>query len=485
MKKNRQAVVAASHKVFTNDAFANSLARLGFNQPTLLEGTQYPMTRLTRNYNLMTALYRDHWIVRRIIDLVSKDLLKNWIDIHTELSPDELKQVNREIRVTSVRKSLLESVKWGRLYGGAAALMLIKGQEDKLEEPLDIEEINPGDFRGLLVLDRWSGIYPELETVDDITSPEFGLPKYYQIKGDKEQNGVRVHHTRILRFIGYDLPYWEKLAEVYWGASVIESVFEELKKRDNSSWNIAQLIFLANVRVLKMSDLGQMLTTTNQRAKKDLYQVLEAQNMLMSNMGMYVMDKEDEFQNFQYSFSGLAEIYELFMLDVAGASDIPATRLYGRSPQGMNSTGEGELTNYYDMIENTQEEQLRPVIEKLLPVICMSALGFVPDDLEFEFNPVETPSQKDKAELIWRTIEAIRGCYDSGMISQQISLKELRQAGEPLGLFTNITDQDIEEASNELDNEEDGLEVPGDGEESDRQDVPGDTELSGQRAEKA
>lgn len=474
MKNNRQAVIEASHKVFTNDAFANSLARLGFNQPNLLEGSQYPMTRLTRNYNLMTALYRDHWIVRRIIDLVAKDLLKNWIDIHTELSPDELKRVDREIRVTGLRKSLLESVKWGRLYGGAAALMLIEGQEDKLEEPLDIESINPGDFRGLLVLDRWSGIYPELETVDDISSPEFGLPKYYQIKG--EQNSVRVHHTRILRFIGYDLPYWEKLAEVYWGASVIESVFEELKKRDNSSWNIAQLIFLANVRVLKMSDLGQLLATTNQKSKKDLYQVLEAQNMLMSNMGMYVMDKEDEFQNFQYSFGGLSEIYELFMLDVAGAADIPATRLYGRSPQGMNSTGEGELTNYYDMIENTQEEQLRPVIEKLLPVVCMSALGFVPDDIEFEFNPVETPSQKDKAELIWRTIESIRGCFDSGILSQKITLKELREAGEPLGLFTNITDQDIEEA-------DDDVEVSD--EDTDRQDVPGDQELPGEGTKEA
>lgn len=478
MKKNRQAVVKASQHVFTQDAFSNSLARMGFAQPTLLEGTQYPMTRLTRNYNLMTALYRDHWIVRRIIDLVSKDMMKNWIDIHSELSPEDLKKIEREVRVTRIRKQLLEAIKWGRLYGGAAAIMLIKGQEDQLDQPLDIESINPGDFQGLMVLDRWSGIYPQPKTVDDISSPEFGLPEYYQIKADETNNqmSVKVHHTRLLRFIGYDLPYWEKLAEVYWGASVIESIFEELKKRDNSSWNIAQLIFLANVRVLKMSDLGQLLATTNQKSKKDLYQVLQSQNMLMSNMGIYVMDAEDEFQNFQYSFGGLGEIYELFMLDVAGASDIPATRLYGRSPQGMNSTGEGELTNYYDMIENTQEEQLRPNLEKLLPVLCMSALGFVPDDIEFEFNPVETPSQKDKAELIWRTIEAIKGCYDSGMISQQISLKELREAGEPLGLFTNITDDDIAKASNDLEeeDEEDGMEIPGDGEEQDRQDVQGD-----------
>lgn len=456
MKETYDVVKQTASQVYTQDAFTNSLARLGFAQPNILEGTQYPLTRLTRQYNLMTALYRDHWIIRRVIDLVAKDMMKNWIEIISDLTPDELKRVEREIRITRTRQSLLSSVKWGRLYGGAAAIMLIDGQEDILDQPLDIESIDPGDYKGLMVLDRWSGIYPQLETVDDINSPEYGLPKYYVIKPDNE-NGygeqVIVHHTRVLRFIGYDLPFWEKLAETYWGASVIESVFEELKKRDNTSWNIAQLIFLSNVRILKMSDLGQLLSTTSQKTKKNLYNVLQAQNLLMSNMGVYVMDKDDDFQTSQYSFGGLSEIYELFMLDVAGASDIPATRLFGRSPQGMNSTGEGELTNYYDMIENTQEEILRPVLEKLLPVICMSSLGYVPDDLNFSFNPVETPSQKDRAELIWRTIEAIRGAYSDGLISQRIGLKELKEAGEPLGLFTNVTDKDIEEADDSLQQE--------------------------------
>lgn len=469
MKKAYKSVVEASKAQYTKDAFSNALARLGFNQPTLLEGTQYSMTRLTRNYNLMNTLYRDHWIVRRIIDLVSKDMMKNWVDINSELSPQELSLVDRELRITRTRRSLLEAVKWGRLYGGAAAIIMIDGDEDRLDEPLDLKSINPGSYKGLMVLDRWSGIYPQLELIDDINSPEFGLPKYYQVKNEESGEVVKVHYSRVLRFIGYDLPYWEKIAEVYWGASVIESVFDELKKRDNSSWNIAQLIFLSNIRILKMSDLGQLLTTTNQKSKQDLYSVLSAQNLLMSNMGLYVMDKEDEFQNFQYSFSGLSEIYELFMLDIAGASDIPATRLFGRSPQGMNSTGEGELTNYYDMIENTQEEQLRPVLEKLFPIVFMSALGYVPKDFNFEFAPVETPSMKDRADLIWRTLEGIKGVFDSGIISQQIALKELKEAGEPLGLFTNITEADIMSADASLKQEEpingQSMEVQEEGEE--------------------
>lgn len=77
----------------------------------------------------------------------------------------------------------------------------------------------------------------------------------------------KVHHSRLLRFTGDDLPYWESQAEQQWGASVIESIFDELKKHDNVSWNIAQLTFMASLRILKMADMGQMLSATDEQTK--------------------------------------------------------------------------------------------------------------------------------------------------------------------------------------------------------------------------
>lgn len=436
------------------DAFTNSLARIGFSQPNVINGTSYPITRLSRNYNLMNSLYRDSWICRRVIDTIANDMFKNWIELTSSITPEEMKKVEKLIRVSRVRQKLLEAMKWGRLYGGAAAIIMIDGDEDRLDEPLELEQIMPGDFKGLIVVDRWSGITPLLELVDDLSSPDYGLPKYYQFSTEQTGEALRVHHSRVLRFCGPELPNWEKQAEVYWGASIMEQVFEELKKRDNTSWNIAQLIFLSNIRVLKMSDLGQLLSTVNQKTKRDLYQTIEAQNALMSNMGIYVMDKEDDFQQMNYSFSGVSDIYELFMLDISGAAETPATRLFGRSPAGMNSTGEGEERNYNGVVEQRQESDLRPQLEKLLPVIYMSALGYIPEDDEFIFNPVETPSQKDKADLIWRSVEAINSSFGSGIISQKIALKELKQVGEPLGIFTNITDEDIDRANNDLENQD-------------------------------
>ena len=44
-----------------SDAFQNAMARLGFGMPSLTGGASYPLTRLSRDYNLMNSLYRSNW----------------------------------------------------------------------------------------------------------------------------------------------------------------------------------------------------------------------------------------------------------------------------------------------------------------------------------------------------------------------------------------------------------------------------------------
>lgn len=433
----------------TTDAFSNVLARLGHGTPNLMEGTEYPMTRLTRDYQLMNSLYRSHWIIRRIIDTIPEDMTRNWITISSQMDPEMIRQLDRLWRVRLVKQRILNGLKWGRLYGGAAGLILIEGHEDILQDPLDYDMIMPGAFKGLMILDRWSGVYPNPEMVSDINDPEFGLPKSYQVTLEDGKT-LNVHHSRIIRFTGRELPYWEKIAEVHWGASEVEVVFDELKKRDNTSWNIAQLVFLANLRVLKMGDLGEALSIGDERAQQDLYNTVQAQNWLMSNMGMYLLDREDEFDTKQYTFSGLNEIYESFMLDVAGACQIPVTKLFGRAPAGLNATGESDMQNYYETVQQAQETTLAPILDKLLPIMCMSEFGAVPDDLDYMFNPIRTPNDKDVADLADKKTTSIVSVYQAGVISQRTALKELKQLSDTTGLFTNITDEDIDNADESL-----------------------------------
>lgn len=449
-KKSAQALVVRRGTAL--DGFSNPLARLGAGTPNLLDSTQYVMSRMTNDFGTLNAMYRDSWIVRRIVDIIPADMLKNWITITSGLAPDLIKKIDVELRRTQLIKKIQEGLCWGRLYGGAIGIMLIKGQgsPEQLAMPLKLEEMVPGDFKGLLILDRWNGVSPSSELVDDISDPEYGLPDAYIVTDPVDGTMTRVHHTRCIRFTGNALPFWEKQAELYWGASVIESVFDELKKRDNVSWNIAQLTFMANLRVLKMNDIGQTLAATDPQSQAELYRTLTAQNWLMSNMGIQIMDAADGLETHQYTFGGLADCYQQFIMDISGAAEIPVTKLFGRSPSGLNATGESDLQNYYDMIGEKQESILRPILNKLLPPFMVSMFGAVPDDLDFDFNPVSEPSDKERMELAKTGTDNVVAALNAGMISKRTGLQELKQQSERTGVWTNITDEDIEKAPDEI-----------------------------------
>ena len=429
------------------DAFSNVLARLGAGTPNLLEGTEYSLQRMSRDFNTLNALYRESWIVRRIIDVIPADMLKNWITITSGLDPDVEKRLSLTLRRTQLIDKLKRGMQWGRLYGGALGVMLVKHQGYDLSQPLQLDWIMPGDFEGLLIFDRWNGINPSSELIEDVSDPDYGYPKYYTVTDPAGGGSVKIHYSRVVRFTGNTLPFWEEIAEMQWGASVIESIFDELRKRDNVSWNIAQLTFMANIRVLKMQDLGQLLAATDNESQAELLRTLEAQNMLLNNMGMQVMDAADGLETHQYTFGGLADCYQQFIMDISGAAEIPVTRLFGRSPSGLNATGESDLQNYYDMIAEKQESYLRPILNKVLPPFIISTLGSLPDDFDFEFDPVAEPSDKERADLAKCGTDNVVAAYNAGLISQRTALKELKQQSERTGVWTNITDEDIERAS--------------------------------------
>lgn len=187
-------------KARANDVFTNALARLGAGTPNLMEGTDYLISRLTRDYGLLIALYRGHWIIKRIINIIPSDMVKNWITLTTEVNPKLLKKMELELRKTQLIQKIKQGLQWGNLFGGAIGVMVVAGQGDDMSQPMNLQGIMPGDFKGLMIADRWNCVDPSIEVVDDIGDPEYGLPKYYTITNNTTGTMVKVHYSRILRF---------------------------------------------------------------------------------------------------------------------------------------------------------------------------------------------------------------------------------------------------------------------------------------------
>lgn len=450
------------------DAFANPAARLGVGSNNLLEFTQYPLTRLSFNYILLQSLYRSNWVVRKVVDSVAEDMTKNWVRVDTELPPAKIDGFNRSVDATGTRNQLQTTMKWARLFGGAAAVMIIEGQEDELEKPLDLDDVELGSYRGLIPLDRWSGIYPSGELSNDLSRPlDFGLPAYYEVYPNQGA-AFKVHNTRVLRFIGNDLPVWEKQVEMYWGTSVVEPMYDELKKFDNTSWNIASLIFRANIIALRQKGLAQFLSGlgANEQAQKNFYSALQAQSQLLSNQGMMILDQEGGLETHQFSFGGLRDMYESFKENICGATGIPYSRLFGRPPGGLATTNEGDEHVYYENMASRQNRELQPQMLKLMPVIAMSAWGKVPKDFSWSYNPVRALTNETRSQLAKEKTESVIEVYNTGLISDRTALLELKQQSEETGAWTNITDDDIAAASNKpVKQEQMEMGLPGAGDE--------------------
>lgn len=426
------------------DAFSNPAARLGFGTMDLTQATSYPLTRLSQNYELLTSLYRDNWIVQNIVTTIPDDIIRKWYELKTSVDPEYIDKFKRLERKTHLRKKLALGMYWGRLYGGAAGIILIKGQDD-LSQPLDLDAVMPDSFLGLQILDRWTGVYPSGQLVTDSEDSDYGLPEYYTIRQD-ERLVANVHHSRVVRFIGRELPWLEQVTEQYWGESEIEAIYAEIVRRDNVAANIAGLTFRANLDYMEADGLDQLLGTGNAEMQRRFWNTMQAQSVMESNFGMRILNKGDVIHNRQYTFTGLPEVYDRVMMDVAGAARTPVTKLFGRSPAGLNATGEADLNNYYDYIDSVRENGFREIIEKLLPIMALSCWGEIPDDLDIDFPPMREANAAELADITQKQSGAIISAYQSNLIDGATAMRELQALGDVTQVFAKIKDEDAEQA---------------------------------------
>lgn len=463
-------VSVAEARAYAQDYFTNQLARLGYGSNSLPEATQYDLVRLSNNYWLLVTLYRNSWLPRRVVDLPAIDMTRAWPKLVCDVSPEDIQKFDRTVQRTFTPQKIRQAIKWARLYGGAGALIAIKGHEKILEEPLDLEDVMPGSYLGLIPFDRWVGIYPTTgEISEDYDHPiDWGLPQYYECRAPDRGTDFRVHSSRVLRFTGPEVPTPEFQAQMYWGISVIEIIYEELRKRDSASWAILNLLFRANLVAQTNPQLAEILSGlgSGQDAAARFSRTMQAQNELLSNQSMLILGKDGKLDSVQYSFAGMDGVYSQFQMDVAGAAEIPVTRLFGRTITGLGQTNDADERLYEESIASKQNEEVRPQLDKLYPVIAMSEWGDVPDDLDMVFPSIRVLSEVERGDLVDKISAPIIAAYNSGLVSQKTAMKELRQLGDTTNVFSNITDEDIDNANEEpelpgeLDAEESAVSKP-------------------------
>lgn len=433
------------------DGFDNFVSRLGLNNDNTLSAGTYTFNLITRNRVKLEAAYRGSWLAGVIVDSVAEDMTRAGLDVTTNEADEDLKDLYNAMSRLQVWRSIENLIKWGRLYGGALGVIQIKGQS--LKSPLDLDTIGKDQFQGIVVYDRWA-LNPVLNEVID-SGPEMGLPAYYQIvtqlnagapQAPQANGSVLIHHSRVIRYTGIDLPFFQAITEMMWGESVIERLYDRIISFDNASLSTAQLVDRANLRTVKVKSLREIISIGGP-ANEALLKQFEMMRLMQVNEGLTLIDSEDEFQSTAYSFTGLSDTLLQLMQQISGGCSIPLIRLFGQSPSGLSANGEGDIRMYYDNINAQQESKLRTAFEVLLKVLWRSTFDTeAPKDLEFQFTPLWQMSATDKANVSKTNTETVLGALEANAISLPTAMKELRQMSGDTGLFSNITDEDVSEA---------------------------------------
>ena len=435
-------------RIRVGDSYENFAARLGIGAENYATQGTYGFNPITRIRTLLEWMYRGSWLVGKAVDCIPQDMCKRGIKFTGIQDLKKIETLKHGIRRYGMWQQIMMTMTWARLYGGALCVMMIKGQD--VSTPLRIETIKKGQLQGFLVLDRWM-VEPSLEDlVTDMDDADLGKPRFYTITADAPAlPRLRVHHSRVIRFVGVELPYWQMIAENMWGMSVLERLYDRLVAFDSATQGASQLMYRADIRTYSVEGLRKIIA-----AGGPAYDALIAQikhnSLWQANERMFVIDSADKFERQQYAFSGVSDTILQFGQQISGAIDIPLTRLFGQSPAGMNATGESDMVTYYDGIQQRQETDLRPRLGTPIRVIARSE-GLDDEGVtDYAFNPLWQLTEEQKSIIAEKTTAMVIAATESALTSEKTALKELRSQSSLTGYWTQITDEDIENADDRV-----------------------------------
>lgn len=427
------------------DSFVNFAQNMGVGADNPLSTGTYGFNPITRNRILLEWIHRGSWLGGIAVDVVADDMTRAGVDLVGKTDPDELEIIESTVTALGIWEKLNEAIQWSRLYGGSIAVLLLDGQD--MSTPLRLNTIRQDQFKGLTVLDRWM-VEPSLNDLVTELGPDLGLPKFYTVTAAAPALARnKIHYSRVIRLGGIKLPHNQALVENLWGISVIERLYDRMIGFDSASTGAAQLVYKAFIRTYKVKDMREIVAAGGE-ALSGLIAYTDMMRRYQGIEGMTLMDADDEYEGSEHSaFSGLSDALQQLGQQLSGALQIPLVRLFGQSPAGF-STGDSDMRNYYDTIKQQQEKDLRVGVMKIYKCIALSK-GISFEGVKVKFASLWQLSDVDKSTVASNVANAVGAVEGSGVIDRATALKELRQSSRVTGIFTNISDEMIEDAEME------------------------------------
>lgn len=363
----------------------------------------------------LDELYHGNDLARRIVDLPAREMVRKWIRVRQDdktgsmTAVDFQKATMESMQTLHTIDKFQQLLTWGRLYGGAVMFM---GVDDgrSVASPLDPKKAKSIKF--LTIFDRF-----EIRVVKKYSDPlaaKYGEPELYELTTASTPEGQgrvgqRIHESRLLR---YDATrtgrYRSKTLNDNWADSIFVGMFNVLRDY-GSTWDSTAVLMQDFAQaIIKMEGLAELMAHGGEKVVMDRMELMDTSRSVLRSL---LLDAEHEdYERKPTPLMGLPELIDRWMFRIAAAAQIPVTLLFGRSPAGMNATGESDVRFFYDFISAEQESHLRPLVERFLEVLYNvqdgPTAGVEPESWSFAFLPLWQLSDLEESSRRLNTAKA-------------------------------------------------------------------------------
>ena len=429
------AIIDGKQDSLRQDGYTNLLNKYGTAQDNSM-AYNYEQEPITTDMELI-RLYEGNGLFSKIIDRPAEEAVKHGLDI--DYGDEKIAEyVEERLDELDFEDKFATAEKWARLYGGALIVMLCD-DGGSLEEPLDYDKVRTIEelrvFERAIVQEDYHGLYQSRMIFSNSDLP-IGQPEFYHV--NSIYGSFTVHYTRCLIFRNGRLPE-QTTNSIYrhWGMPEHVKIKQALRECMTSHSNGTKLLERSVQAIYKMKNLATLLSSDEGEGK--VLQRLQVIDMARGILNSMAIDAEGEDYDFKtLQMAGVKDVVDTTCNMLSAVTNIPQTILFGRSPAGMNSTGDSDLENYYNMVENIQKQNMKANVRTVINLILkqgmyegdieaipkfkvkFTALWSISDSEQADIEQKKAQTEQTKAQIAQTYIDA--GVLDASEVRKSLSL---------------------------------------------------------------
>jgi uncharacterized protein len=344
---------------------------------------------------------------------------------------DKIAQIMARFEELKVRELFKRAALLDAEFGRAQIYINVDDADDRVRQlPLELtpESIKKGSLKSIACIEpywstpySWNSMYPE--------RADFYKPTSWYIMGRK------THSSRLLTFIGREVPDLLKPAYNFSGISMIQ-----LGELSVNMWLRTRKAVNDLINNFSIPVLSTNLNATLEDGAPEgsgLVDRLQAFTLTRNNQAIAAIQKDEEEIAFaEATLASLDKLQAQSQEHMAAVWHTPLIKIFGVVPTGLNATGEGEIQVWYDWTNAYQISLFGPNLDALLKVVQLDLFGAIDDDLVVHWVTLDEPTQKELSEIRKSDADMDSGNITAGIISPDEARERLRS--DPDSGYTNL-----------------------------------------------